>query len=596
MLKLFNTFFELLSARKRFTFWSLLAVMVFYAVIEVATVAALSAYISLLVDFDGFSNSSFFQKAVEQFNLLEGSQNYVVLLFSAAVLIVILLKNVLKMLLVFRVSKYASFISVDVGKYLISGFLHMPYEWHMKQKLSDLVLVTQWLSQVSTMMSSFLHIISDIILAAIMLVIVVYLNSFSSIFIVLLIALIGYVIFVFVKKRVDVNATEMKDSSLEIHRSTSRATYGYREMKIYDMEREATDEYMASAIRYAKGNVWKDFYVPLPSVLLESIGIAILVLFVVFAVVYQEQSGAQVAGELTVFVLIMWRTMPAISRILSNFTKFRKVFPFVTTVSDYVKQVSNSTDRHSGVFGSKIKVDFDTNIDIRNLVFNYSGSQTPAIDHADFLLNKGESIGVVGLSGSGKSTLADLLVGLLEPKGGALLNKGEVLSLVGKKIYIDKLAYVSQSPFFFDATLAENIAFSTNRNDIDYERLDYSCDMAALSDIVDTLPDGLNTLIGEQGVRLSGGQLQRVSIARALYRNPDIILFDESTSALDLKSERAIQQTINQLSGNISLIIIAHRLETVEQCDRMIWIDKGQVIKLGRTETVLPSYKKSLNQ
>jgi ABC-type multidrug transport system fused ATPase/permease subunit len=595
MLKLFNTFFGLLNARKRFAFWSLLAVMVFYAVIEVATVAALSAYISLLVDFDGFSNSSFFQKAVEQFSLLEGSQNHVVLLLSAAVLFVILLKNVLKMLLVFRVSKYASFISVDVGKYLITGFLHMPYEWHMKQKLSDLVLVTQWLSQVSTMMSSFLHIISDIILAAIMLVIVVYLNSFSSIFVVFLIALIGYVIFVFVKKRVDVNATAMKDSSLEIHRSTSRAAYGYREMKIYDMEREATDEYMTSAIRYANGNVWKDFYVPLPAVLLESIGIAILVAFVVFAVVYQEQSGAQVAGELTVFVLIMWRTMPAVSRILSNFTKFRKVFPFVTTVADYVKQVSKSIDVRSGLSESKIKLNLDTGVDIKQLVFNYSGSETPAIDQVGFSLNKGESIGVVGLSGSGKSTLADLLVGLLEPKDGLLLTEGQELSLAGKRIHIDKLSYVSQSPFFFDATLAENIAFSIDRNDIDYERLAYSCEMAALSDILDTLPNGLDTLIGEKGVRLSGGQLQRVSIARALYRNPDIILFDESTSALDLKSERAIQQTINQLSGNISLVIIAHRLETVEKCDRMVWIDKGQVMESGRTEVVLPKYKKSLN-
>ena len=200
-------------------------------------------------------------------------------------------------------------------------------------------------------------------------------------------------------------------------------------------------------------------------------------------------------------------------------------------------------------------------------------------------------IGLVGLSGSGKSTLTSLITGLLRPQQGYLSTDGKTLDTSTERLNI---GYVPQNLYLLDAALAENVAFSHWGEPLDEERVRECCHMAAM-DFVDELPEGIYTPLGERGVRLSGGQIQRVGIARALYDNPELLIFDEATSALDGATEIAIQSTIKYLKQKSTILIIAHRLETVEPCDYIYWIDHGKIVLGGDSYIVLEKYKNALN-
>lgn len=586
-------FVDILDPARKVKFVFLLLYMLFYACMEIVIIAVLSGYISLVVNQEAFNAFPIFQK-LSQFLTITNQRDFL-LFASVLVFVTIVVKNISKLFLEYSVARYSSNISADVGRFLTDGFLRMPYEWYMKQKLSDLILVIQWRSEVGLMIASLLNILADIILTAIMFCLFIFINNVRSLFAVCLVAGLGFLTYQFVKKRLDWNVTILRDSALKIHQSSSRTIYGFKELKIYGMEKEAVEEYHHPAKRYAKANAMKSFYLLLPVVSVETIGISFLVLYVAFVILFQGQTGSQVTNQLALLVLIVWRTLPAVNRIVNNFTKFRKVFPVVQTVHEFVQKVCPVMS--AGKQGSPtVGIPLNDSMQIRNMDFYYQRSEEAALENVDFTLRKGMSVGVVGFSGAGKSTLADVLVGLLQPVSGTIDMNGTRRNLKDSFIKVDKLSYVSQTPFFFDGSIAENIAFTLNHDAIDKQLLEECCSMAAISELVDSLPQGFETAIGERGIRLSGGQLQRIAIARALYRKPDVILFDESTSSLDLKSEQLIKDTINQLMGNITLIIIAHRLETVENCDTIVWVDKGRVAGAGSADVILPQYKQALQK
>jgi ABC-type bacteriocin/lantibiotic exporter with double-glycine peptidase domain len=207
-------------------------------------------------------------------------------------------------------------------------------------------------------------------------------------------------------------------------------------------------------------------------------------------------------------------------------------------------------------------------------------------------INKGDVIGIIGASGAGKSTFFDIITGLLVPSHGKfLIDELELQTCSQRMAWMTKLGYVPQTPYIFDGTIAENIAFEMDRKNIDTNQVLKCCHMAAmddfLDDFLDELPLGIESYIGERGVRLSGGQRQRVSIARALYQQPELLIFDEATSALDNTNEKAIQNTIYSLRGKQTMIIVAHRLTTVASCDIIYEFDQGELKRWGRPEDVL---------
>ena len=228
------------------------------------------------------------------------------------------------------------------------------------------------------------------------------------------------------------------------------------------------------------------------------------------------------------------------------------------------------------------------------MCFNYKARRANVLNDISFLIKKGQTIGFIGISGAGKSTLVDILIGLLVPSKGKVFIDGSELDDMGRQAWMKTVGYVPQSPYIYDGTLAGNVAFGLRDSEIDRELVLDCCHRASLHDVLAELPDGIDTPIGERGVRLSGGQQQRVVIARALYPRPEVMIFDEATSSLDAKSEKGIQDTIYGLRGKQTLIIIAHRLTTVKDCDLLFWIEDGRIKMADTADKVLNEYEKAI--
>ena len=282
--------------------------------------------------------------------------------------------------------------------------------------------------------------------------------------------------------------------------------------------------------------------------------------------------------SLSAFAMAAIKLLPNINRIVAATNQISFLEPALDSIIKTLKEFQNESVEES-VCIKEISVQRD--IELHNITFHYPDSNKLILNHANMKIQVGHSVGIIGPSGAGKTTAVDIILGLLKPQEGQILVDGENV-LENKEAWLKHVGYIPQTIFMLDATIRENIIFG---NDVENDevRLWNALEDAQLADFVRSLPDGLETAIGERGVRLSGGQRQRIGIARALYRNPDVLIFDEATSALDNDTEEAIMEAINALHGKKTMIIIAHRLSTIRECDSVFQVEDGKIMDKGAT-------------
>ena len=301
--------------------------------------------------------------------------------------------------------------------------------------------------------------------------------------------------------------------------------------------------------------------------LLAIVGLTTLVL----TMLAQGREMPAIVSMLGLFAAASFRLMPSINRTLVAVQSFHYGLPAITTLH---------RELHSGALvaaSSEPLAPLSASIEAVNLTYTYPGAASPALTGVSLVVRKGEAVGLIGPSGCGKSTLVDVILGLLTPDAGAVLVDGVDIQqhLRG---WQNQIGYVPQSVYLTDDTFTRNIAFGLPDDRIDPGAVRRAVEAAQLQDLVDSLPDGLDTLVGERGVRLSGGQRQRIGIARALYHDPAVIVLDEATSALDTVTEHGVMQAVQALQGRKTVLIVAHRLSTVEYCDRVHRLTHGRVV------------------
>jgi ATP-binding cassette subfamily C protein len=305
-------------------------------------------------------------------------------------------------------------------------------------------------------------------------------------------------------------------------------------------------------------------------------------LLVVFLVMRQDVPGANTISVLALFAYTGFRVVPSANRIMLNVGYLREAHPWIRNMDDDMRRLRMPPvapfihDRplmHSTLTCDEVS-------------FGYEGGPPLALDRVSFTIQRGESVGIVGPTGAGKSTLVDVLLGLLPPTTGRVLIDGEPLE-GRERAWQRQIGYVSQNVYLLDDSLRRNIAFGVADGDIDGTRLAVAMTQARLDEVVAALPRRLDTVIGDNGVRLSGGQRQRVAIARALYHDPPVLFFDEATAALDNQTEREVSEAIANMHGTRTVIAIAHRLSTVKQCDRLIYLRDGRVAGIGTYQELM---------
>ncbi len=585
--------YKALPSRRRRQFWMLFAGILASGMVEMGTMAVVALFASSLTDPESVLKSTYLTKAnaIFGFSFLTEPRSLIIgLSIAAAGLLVV--KNGFLALMTYFNARFSALLDSYFGKLLLQGFLHRRYEWHLSTNSSDLVTAIIWRKCVgNTITFMAIQTLSD---ATMVVLLVAMLLAAAPVVSLSVFAVLGvaasFLYFVF-RPFVDRLSRRVRDLEVLVNRHVTKALHGIKDVKVSGREGPFLQDFNVYVREFAMSEALVRLVLRCPTWILEAAGFGMLAVAVLIMLLALDASLVRVTGTVALLAVAAWRILPAVNRILSSMNAIRQSTPQAEKIFDYLDECAEDAAR--GVLADKrgSVVTLNKGVTFENVSYFYKDAKEPALDHVDLVIPKGAFVGVVGLSGAGKSTFVDMLIGLLPPASGRILIDDVVLEGPAVRAWLDRVGYVSQFPYIYDASLAQNIAFGLPDEEIDRDKILDCCRKARIDDFLEKLPNGIDSAIGERGAMLSGGQRQRVAIARALYRDPEILILDEATSALDQQSEDAIQRTMLDLSRSITVVVVAHRLTTVEDCERIVWLDGGKVRQTGPPDMVLSEYR-----
>lgn len=588
-ISLFRGLFRQLPPSKRTRFWILLFGSVVIAVGEACTAGAIALFASAVASPQTVVSSSLFDKASALYPSLQNLTPEELLMWLSIIVVgLVVSKHLLSMSIQFAHAAYMAYISGLLGEKMLEGLMRMPYQWLVTKNSADLITTVNWARGSGNFLNGIFKIVSDILIIAFLLSALLMVNPQIVVGCLVVLGAFGAVIFSKLKRYVDDAAKRLNAHTRSANRHLTKGLQGIKDIKVFGKEAMFIDDFLLDVYAVPRITAQQKVFAQIPGGILESMGFAALCASTYIMYFGSGYTTAKVTGIIALIAVAAWRGLPAVIRILTSITSVRNHIPLVTNTLNHFDQIAEKQDPLPSQEADMAIM--QKSFALSGISYKYDKAEDLALDSIDLYVAKGESIGIIGHSGAGKSTLTDIMIGLLHPLHGTCMVDGKPLDSQALKNWTSRVGYVPQAPYIYDGTLAENVAFGFKHEEIDNATLSEAIQMAAVHEFSEQFPEGVHTPIGERGARLSGGQQQRVCIARALYTKPDILIFDEATSSLDPRSERLIQDTIQQLKGNVTMIIVAHRLTTVVDCDKILWLDKGRVKMFDNTNTVLELY------
>lgn len=495
------------------------------------------------------------------------------------------------------VAQFAHSLKGDLSYRLMKSYLAAPYTLHLTRNSADLVqsTITSTDHFCIGFVMSLLTAISNTVVIIALVILLVWTNAVASIGI-SVVLLISFALLNPLKKRLTRWGKEGYNASAQMIRTLNHGLGGLKETRIIGCEPYFEEKMSEAAQKYSMNMGLASGYANLPRYIVEAVIISFLIIFAFIFVTFNQENSQNISSIFGIFAIASIRLLPATGNTISCINVMRYNSHSLDVLFSELKEVERKQDSNTSNTSIRDeqdswhkqtdKISFQEKIVIDNLVYKYPSGAINALDGISLTIKKGQSIGLIGKSGSGKTTLVDVLMGLLSPASGDIRVDG--ISVYSQlRAWQNLIGYVPQSIFLIDDTLERNIAFGVPDNLIDRQRLQKAIEAAQLSEVVEKLPMGSNTIVGERGVLLSGGQRQRVGIARALYHEKEILVFDEATAALDNETESLITDATKVLSASKTIIIIAHRLTTIEHCDRIYRLEKGGIVNSGNYEAVV---------
>ena len=591
LVEAFQRSYRILPPTLQRGFWSLMVLTVIAALTEFALAGAVSLLGVVLASPQTIVQTPIMQQLVAWFPVLRPVQDDPRLLLALLLCLLCgttLLKTVMLALLTWRQSHYSQMVSMHLGVRLFQGYMRAPYLWHTGQKTSDLITTLNWRANTGIFLFQSLQAFSQLLIVATLLVAVCCMAPLAGMMAVIITGAAATGIFRCSRRWIHKLSQQCADAQQTSMKIIHTGLNGIRDILICGQQEKFVDQYASAEQRYMQGQSVLPVFSPLPSWILEFVGICLL-LGTVLLLYWQEATLAYMSATLALLAAVAWRLLPVANRVVQGLIMMQQQLPTVEPILQKIREVEALP--HSPI--EERPCPLRKEIRFEHVSFRYphaSAGHKNALQDINLCIPKGSMIGLIGPSGAGKSTIVSLLTGLYTPSSGKILVDGQGLDNTLRTGWMRSIGYVPQSPFLLNGSLAQNIAFSQWGQEIDRQRVVECCRMAAM-DFLDELEDGIDTIIGERGVRLSGGQLQRVSIARALYGRPQLMIFDEATSALDGVTEQAVQKTIEGLRKHMTVIIISHRLTTVEKCDILYLVKKGKVHMAGIPQNILKQYR-----
>ena len=516
--------------------------------------------------------------------LNEMSYSSFVQLLMLALVLVFVVKNLFLLVSNYFQQRVQLSISNRIVQRLFETYLRQPYEFHLTSSSSVLVRNVQEYSSavISGGVSPVLMILTDVVTGIGLLTILVLVQPVSTAMLAGLFAASSYLILRLSRTRTRRWGGErVKHRGLLLEALLS-GFGGIKEIKLFGRDREVVDTHRTSLHLAARASYMFSVLQSVPRALFEVVAVSGVALLVVLATL-DGRDLQDATLIIALFGVVAFRMLPSVNRVIQS---VQQLSFGRTGIEGAVEGLSLSQQATSS--SGERPTDKFMQLEMRNLKYSYPNSETLVTNIHALVVKAGESVGIVGASGSGKSTLVDLLIGILAPRDGTIKVNGRDLS-DDRRYWQDRIGYVPQHVFLMDTTLRRNVAFGLAEKAISNANVEKALRLANLWDFVQALPDGLDTVVGERGVRLSGGQRQRLGIARALYGNPEVIVLDEATSALDGETEREIVESLRAIAHDHTLIVVAHRTTTLAYCSRLIRLDAGRIVQEGTFDEVIGS-------
>ena len=574
---------DLFSVSERWRLAGLLGATVVMALLETIGVASIMPFMALVTNPDILDQSRILGSMYRAGGF--GSIDRFIFVVGCGVLVLIAFGNAFTAFTTWAMLRFTWRKTDNLSQQLLRQYLSEPYSFYLTQNTSNLskTLLSEVTVAINGVVMPMLRITGSIIVTCFLLTLLFALDPALALTTGLTLGGAYSAIYAAVRRRQGLLGTQRAAANGQRYKVANEALAGIKDVKVLGREDHFLSRFVTPSGVYSDTSASNSITSQIPRYALETIAFGGILLIVL----YFQQRG-NIAGVLPVislYALAAYRLMPSLQMIFTGITTIRFNSAGLEDLHRDLKVGSERTLRAV----QQEAIPFEHEIRFDRVTFRYSAARSPVLDELSFKIAKRTTVGLVGATGAGKTTIADLLLGLYFPESGAVNVDGMPLTEASIGGWRPHIGYVPQQIFLCDDTLTRNIAFGIPEGEVDEASVERSARVAHLHDFITTLPEGYQTIVGERGIRLSGGQRQRIGRARALYHDPDVLVMDEATSALDGITEDVVLQAIKELGGKKTIILIAHRLSTVEECDNIILLEQGKIVAEGTYSTLLAS-------
>ena len=579
---------DLFPGRHKWRLIGVFAVSIVSAFFETVGVASILPFMALAINPDVLKQSEAAQSILRTLGVTSTQGGLIVV--GVLLAAVIAFGNFAAAANIYFEQRFAAFTEIRFATTLFSGYMNQPYAFHVQRDAPSLlkVLNTDVTNGTQGVILPLTRGLSKLAMAAGILGVLVWRDPLVAGIVLGMLGLAYALIYQFFRGSQKSSGVDANEANTERVRVSQEGIAGLKELQILGRVHRACDEFAHATSLAARARAYVQTVSQIPRHVMETIGFGGILLISMLLIATSGGGAQAIIPVLALYAFAGYRLMPAFQQIFFSAVSVRFYLPALVSLhSDFVRIVGPENSARPDIATALPSIVLRHALELENVSFTYAGATSPALRNLSLKIRRYESVGLVGRTGAGKTTLADIILGVYEPDRGRVCVDGISLSGPAIRAWQHRVGYVPQSVFLANASVAENIAFGISRPDIDPAYVRSAALLAQAEEFIAELPQGYDTIVGERGVKLSGGQRQRIGIARALYHQPDILVFDEATSALDGLTEDAVMDAVRSLSGGRTIILIAHRLRTVEACSRIVMLDHGSVAAEGPYASLL---------
>ena len=545
-------------------------------ILETLGVGSVLPLVQTIVNADAMKQNKWVIRIMNFFNISDMTHFTILLLIT--VILVFAIKNAFLLLLSYVQAKYVNDNQQKVGSYMLEEYLNRPYEFYLNADIPTIFRILDGdIPSVFTLLMAMISMVTEIVVTVCLFVVVFLIDYKMTLFMMSMLLIMTLIITKVLKPRLNKLGEERIDIQSRSGRWRTKAMYGIKDVKVLGHEHFFADYYSRLTKQGVKVSVGYSVLNNAPAKIIETTSIGGILLYIAICM-SNGVSAASLLPQITAFGVAAVRLIPSINRINTQMT----IIAYCQPSLDYVyENVDFTKYKQAGRYvpdapKNETPIVVDDDIRLKDVSYRYPNTEKMILDHADMIVPIGKSVGVVGPSGAGKSTAIDIFLGLLRPQEGRVECRDRDV-MDNYRSWLSHIGYIPQTIYLSDDSIRDNIAFGVPEEEIDDDRIWQVLKEAQMEEFVKKLPDGLDTSTGDRGIRISGGERQRLGIARALYHNPDVLVFDEATSALDNATEKAVMEAIDSFHGKKTMLIIAHRLNTIENCDYIYKVENGKI-------------------